>query len=160
MTYREAVGHSMTIGERIARMKPTEIITDGGGISTAKGRPSAKTMNHFICAECGKDVELRMDQSVEAWAYKISHKYKHHVFCSYSCMRAYERTCKGEWKNPPLRRSCIPWTLEQDRMICDLYYNEGISCAEIGKRLNPPRSSSSVYHRLLVIRTDYIAGLI
>ena len=159
MTYREAIGSGMTVGERIARMKTTEIITGDGGVSDAKGRPSAGRANRFTCEECGKSVELRFDQRLDSWAYKLSYRYRDRPFCSYTCMRAFEKAHDlSDWKKPTIRRNYVKWTPEMDRMACDLYFKEGLPYSEIAKRFHPWKSTSAVCSRVNLVREDYLAG--
>ena len=133
------------------------------GFKRAAGKRHAETgrRQRFVCDECGKKVELLWEQTMPEWAYKLTYKYKEMVFCSYGCMRAWEKTHDVDgWRKPPLRHSYTRWTPENDRMICDLYYKKGMTCAEIGRRFDPPKSDSAIYCRMRAIREDYIAGRI
>lgn len=158
MTVSEATGRRMTIGERLAGLVPTEIETpDEPGAGYKKSYLTEKG-TVFTCAVCGRQVELRFDQTMTDWAYKrpVNTLYVH--CCSWRCMQEYNK------EHGPRRESFAskgrPWTPEEDRLICDLYYREHQSQRVIGLQLNPPRTGSAVGNRLIKIKDDYFDGIL
>lgn len=157
MTVSEATGHRMTIGERLAGLVPTDVWNASETGDVPQSYLSEKG-TVFTCDTCGRQVELRFGQTMTDWAYKRPNNTLYVHFCSWRCMQVYNK------EHGPRRESFAskgrPWTPEEDRLICALYYREHQSQRVIGLQLNPPRTGSAVGNRLIKIKDDYFDGLL
>lgn len=153
-----ATGRRETIGERLAALVPAEIELSpepGGGYT---GKPTlARSGQTFRCRRCGKRVELGFGTTRENWAWRTESQYKSVLLCSWTCLRAWE-TENPVTRKPSVSRGHAPWTPEDDRLICQLYFEDGLTYREIGPRLNPPRSPSSISNRMGHIRKAFLKG--
>lgn len=152
MTVEEAMELHMTMGERLARLIPTEIEnpkTPGGGYSQQRANEGWR----FTCSQCKKEVQTPIRTSYKEWAYKATYLKRKYLFCSYSCMRAWEAALKEKKRRDRLdRRNHNSWSQEDDWLIWHLYYDEGLTQDKIGARLSPQRSGNAVGKRLDELR--------
>ncbi len=81
------------------------------------------------CAHCGKDISWRQ-YSYDGYAYKLSHKGSLKVFCSWSCLRAFE----NKHRKPDKHKLKVE--------IVGQMYSEGYTAEEIAARVN--RSVSTI----------------
>jgi len=90
---------------------------------------------------------MRAYQTQDDWGWQVSGK----CFCSYSCMRAWERD-RDQGKE--IIRHNRTYTQEEDAMIEEWYLN-GVDFREIGRRLNRSRCAVSTrYYKVIQPRRE------